>query len=124
LDVSEDALKFDDITPDELERGDRECSLNVLSLGSPTDAMYEFAEDEDNAFAAAELHLGKPGDRLSIYNPRVQFRLDDKLIEFTGARNKSAFRLIGRPSPDLSSGIVSRADYVGEFAGTLLDDGA
>lgn len=119
IDVSEDALRFDDITPDQLERGDRTASINLLSLGSPTSDMYEFAADEDNAFAALELHIGRPGERHTVYAPNTQFRLDDGLIEFVGARNKSAFRLIGRPSPD-NSNVVTRGEYHGAFTGTFL----
>lgn len=112
IDVSEDALRFDDVTPDQLERGDRTASLNMLSLGNPTSAMYAFAEAEETAFAAVELALGRPGERLTIYAPNTQFKLDDGLIEFVGTRNKSAFRLLGRPSPD-GSDIVTRGDYHG-----------
>ncbi len=119
IDVSEDALKYDDITPDQLERGDPTASLNVLALGSPTSAMYAFAEAEDTAFATDQLSIGVPGERLSIFHPNTQFRLDDGLIEFVGNRNKSAFRLIGRPSPD-GSGVVSRGEHNGAFTGTFL----
>ena len=120
IDVSEDALRFDDITPDQLERGDRTASMNILSLGAPTSDMYVFAEDEDDAFAASVIAIGRPGERLTIYNPRVQYRLEDSLVEFVGTRNKSAFRLIGRPSPDLVTGVISRGDYHGAFTGTFL----
>lgn len=119
LDVSADALKFDDIGPDQLERGDRTASVTILSLGSPTSDMYEFAEDEDNAFAAFQLAIGRPGERLTIYAPNTQFRLDDGLVEFVGTRNKSAFRLLGRPSPD-GSNVLTRGEYHGAFAGQFL----
>lgn len=119
LDVSEDALRFDDLTPDQLERGDRTASINILSLGVPTSSMYTFAADEDNAFAALQIAIGDPGERLTVYAPNTQFRLDDGLIEFVGTRNKSAFRLLGRPSPD-NSNIVTRGDYDGAFTGTFL----
>lgn len=119
IDVSEDALRFDDITPDQLERGDRTASINILSLGNPTSAMYAFAADEDNAFAALQLAIGRLGERLTVYAPNTQFRLDDSLIEFVGTRNKSAFRLIGRPSPD-GSNIITRGEYHGAFTGTFL----
>ncbi len=119
IDVSEDALRFDDITPDQLERGDRTASINLLATGNPTSAMYTFAADEDAAFAALQIAIGRPGERLNIYAPNTQFRLDDGLIEFVGTRNKSAFRLIGRPSPD-GSNILTRGDYIGAFTGTFL----
>lgn len=119
IDVSEDALKFDDITPDQLEAGDPTASLNALFLGSPTSAMYEFAEDENNAFDAMELALGRPGERLTILAPNTQFRLDDSLVEFVGNRNVSAFRVLGRPSPD-GSYIVTRGIYNGAFTGQFL----
>lgn len=112
IDVSEDALRFDDVTPDRLERGDRTATLNLLSLGSPTSDMYEFAEDEDDAFAALTMAFGRPGERLTVYGPNTQFRLDDSLIEFVGNRNKSAFRLLGRPSPD-NTDVVTRGEYHG-----------
>lgn len=122
VDVSEDALLYDGLTPDQLEHGDRTSSINVLVKGTPAAALYEFAEDADNAFDDTEIHFGRPGERLSWYAPNVQFRLDDNLIEFTGTRNKSAFRLLGRPSPD-NTGVVSRADYIGSYTGTFLTDG-
>jgi hypothetical protein len=81
--------------------------------------MYAFAAAEDTAFAALVLAIGRPGERLTIYGPNTQFRLEDNLVEFTGTRNKSAFRLIGRPSPD-GSNIVTRAEYVGAFTGQFL----
>jgi hypothetical protein len=121
IDVSEDALRFDDVTPDRLERGDRTASLNATIIGSPTSTLYDFAEDEDNAFAALEIAFGRPGERLTILAPNTQFRLDDSLVTFVSARNKSAFQLIGRPSPDGSS-IVTRGEYHGAFTGRFLLD--
>lgn len=119
LDVSEDALRFDGVTPDRLERGDRTASVNILSLGNPSDAMFQFAAAEDSAFAAFQLALGVPGERLTIYAPNTQFRLEDSLVEFVGTRNKSAFRLIGRPSPD-NSNVVTRGEYNGAFTTQFL----
>lgn len=119
IDVSEDALKFDDITVDQLERGDRTSSITALMLGSPTSDLYEFAEDENAAFAAFELAIGDPGERLTIFGPNTQFKLDDGLIEFVGTGNKSAFRLTGRPSPD-GSGVLTRGEYHGAFATQFL----
>lgn len=119
IDVSADAIKFDDITPDQLEAGDRTATLNLLTLGSPTSAMYQFAEDEDTAFAAGLLALGRPGERLTLYHPNAQYRLDDGLIEFAGGKNRSAFRLLGRPSPDVSD-IVTRGELMSAFTGTFL----
>lgn len=119
IDVSEDALRFDDITPAQLERGDRTASLNALILGAPTSAMYAFAEAENTAFTNFQLAIGQPGERLNIFAPNAQFRLEDNLIEFVGTRNKSAFRLIARPSPD-GSNIVTRGEYLGAFTGTFL----
>lgn len=119
IDVSEDALRFDDITPDQLESGDPTASLNALILGSPTSELYAFAEDENEAFAPFTLSLGRPGERLSIIAPNAQFRLDDGLIEFVGTRNRSAFRVIARPSPD-GSNVVTRGEYHGAFTGQFL----
>ncbi len=119
IDVSEDALRFDDITPDQLKRGDPTAAFSALILGSPTAALYDFAEDENTAFAPLETAIGRPGERLTIYAPNTQFRIDDGLIEFVGTRNVSAFRLLGRPSPD-GSGIVTRGDYHGAFTGQFL----
>lgn len=119
IDVSEDALRFDDITPDQLERGDRTATFNVLLLGSPTSAMAVTASNENTAFAAFQFAIGVGGERLNIYTPNAQFRLDDSLVEFVGTRNKSAFRILGRPSPDGSS-VVSRGEYLGAFTGQFL----
>lgn len=119
IDVSEEALRFDDPTPDQLKSGDPTASFNGLFLGSPTSSLYAFAEVENTAFAALALLIGRPGERLSIFAPNTQFRLDDGLVEFVGARNVSAFRLLGRPSPD-GSNIVTRGEYHGAFTGTFL----
>jgi hypothetical protein len=118
IDVSEDALRFDDPTPDQLKRGDPTASLNALFLGSPTSAMYEFAEDENNAFDNFALSLGRPGERYTIISPNAQFRLDDNLIEFVGTRNVSAFRVLGRPVPD--AGVFTRGEFHGAFTGQFL----
>lgn len=119
IDVSEDALRFDDITPDRLERGDRSGSISLTALGVPSSALYAFAADENNAFASFQLSLGNAGERLSLFAPRVQFKIDDGLVEFVGTRNRSAFKLTGRPSPD-GSGVVTRGQYVGAFATRFL----
>lgn len=119
LDVSEDALKYDDIGPDQLEAGDRTASINFLALGNPASTLAAFAAAEDTAFAAFQVAIGVPGERLTIYNPNTQFRLDDGLVEFVGTRNKSAFRVIGRPSPD-NSNVISRGEYMGAFTGQFL----
>lgn len=119
IDVSEDALKFDGLTPAQLERGDRTASVDILVRGTPAAALYEFAEDEDNAFDTLELYLGRPGERLAYYADNTQFRLDDSLVIFEGSRNKSAFRLLGRPSPD-NSGVVSSGEYIGAYTGQFL----
>lgn len=118
IDVSEDALRFDDPTPDQLKMGDPTANLNALILGSPTADMFEFAEDENNAFDNFALALGRPGERLTIISPNAQFRLDDNLIEFVGTRNVSAFRLLARPVPD--AGVFTRGEYHGAFTGTFL----
>jgi hypothetical protein len=119
IDVSEDALLFDDPTPDQLKSGDPTANLNALILGSPTSALWAFADAENTAFAPFELALGRPGERLTIFAPNAQFRLDDGLIEFVGGRNVSAFRVIARPSPD-GSNIVTRGEYHGAFTGQFL----
>lgn len=119
IDVSADALRFDDVTPDQLERGDPTASLNAYIIGSPTSDLWEFASDENNAFDSMELALGRPGERLTIYAPNTQFRLEDNLVDFTGSRNLSAFRILGRPSPDPSY-IVTRGDYHGAYTGQFL----
>jgi hypothetical protein len=119
IDVSDEAIKFDDITPDQLQAGDPTATLNALAIGSPTSSLYAFAEDENNAFRAMELRFGKPGERLTIFGPNTQFRLDDSLVEFVGARNVSAFRILGRPSPD-GSNVVTRGEYNGAFTGQFL----
>lgn len=119
IDVSEDALLFDDPTPDQLQSGDPTASLNALIIGSPTSDLYAFAEDENTAFAPFELALGRPGERYSIHAPNAQFRLDDGLVEFVGNRNVSAFRILARPSPD-GSNIVTRGEYHGAFTGQFL----
>lgn len=119
IDVSEDAIRFDDISPDQLRSGDPTASLSALFLGSPTVDLYVAADAEDNAFYATELALGVPGERLTIFNPNSQFSLQDNLIEFVGTRNTSAFRITARPSPD-GSNIVSRGEYVGAFTGQFL----
>ncbi len=119
IDVSEDALRFDDVTPDRLEHGDRTASANILSLGAPSSNMYLFAEDEDDAFDELQISFGRPGERLTVYAPNTQFRLDDNLIEFVGNRNKSAFRLLARPSPD-DTGVVTRGEYFGDESTQFL----
>lgn len=120
IDVSEDALKFDDMTVDQLERGDRTASFTSLILGSPTSALYTLAENENTAFAALQLAIGQPGERLTLYGPNTQFRLDDTPVEFVGGRNKSAFRITGRPSPESGTGIVTRGEYMGAFTTQFL----
>jgi hypothetical protein len=120
IDVSEDAISFDDIGPDQLIAGDPTASFNALIIGSPSSALYTFADaDPDNAFDALELALGVPGERLTIFAPHTQFRLDDGLQEYVGNRNVSAFRLLGRPSPD-GSDIVTRGEYVGASSARFL----
>jgi hypothetical protein len=119
IDVSEDALRFDDITPDQLQRGDPTSNLNALILGVPTSALYAFAEDENTAFDNFALAIGRAGERFTVIAPNAQFRLDDGLIEFTGARNVSAFRILGRPSPD-GSYVVTRGEYHGAYTGQFL----
>jgi hypothetical protein len=112
IDVSDEAIAFDDVTPDQLQAGDPTASFNALILGSPTSDLYVAARDENNAFAAVEMAFGRPGERLTIFGPNSQYRLDDNLTEFVGNRNVSAFRIQGRPSPD-GSGIVTRGEYNG-----------
>lgn len=119
IDVSEQALRFDDIDIDELERGDRTALFTAQILGSPTATLYAFAEDENTAFDTMEIDFGQPGERLAIKAPHTQFRLEDGLIAFVGNKNKSAFSVQGRPSPD-GSGIVTRGTYTGDFATQFL----
>jgi hypothetical protein len=120
IDVSEDAMSFDDITPDQLQAGDPTASLSALIIGSPTSNLYTFADDApDDAFDTLELDLGVPGERLAIFAPHTQFRLDDGLQEYVGNRNVSAFRLLGRPSPD-NSNIFTRGEYTGAVATQFL----
>ncbi|MBA2379528.1 MAG: hypothetical protein H0V76_08130 [Blastocatellia bacterium] len=90
-------------------------------MGSPAAELYEFAEDEENAFAALRLDIGRPGERHSIIAPHTQFRLSDELVTFAGARNKSQFQLNGRPSPD-EFGVMTRGEYHGAFTGQFLLD--
>lgn len=119
IDVSEDAIRGDDITPDQLQSGDPTASVNALFLGSPTSDLFEFAEDENDAFDSLRVDFGVPGERFSYIAADAQFRLDDSLVEFTGSRNVSAFRVLARPNP-VGSAYPSRGEYRGAFNGQFL----
>lgn len=119
IDVSEEALRWDDITPDQLQSGDPTMEINALFVGSPTSDFSEFCEDENNAFDGVTIPLGRPGERFTYLADNVQWRLDDGLTEFVGNRNVSAFRVLGRPSPDVSN-VVSRGEYHGAYTGQFL----
>jgi hypothetical protein len=113
LDTSEeafDAWSGTDITDWQL--GDHTAQLNAQFLGTPDAALYAAAEDEDNAFGAMSLVIGPVGDRLTIAAPNMQYRLDDSLIAFVGNKNRTAFSIIGRPSPN-NLGVVTTGTYAG-----------
>lgn len=119
IDVSDEAILWDDAEPDQLIAGDPTFNFSALIAGSPTSPLYAFADDENNAFDDLAVHFGRPGERFSYFADNAQFRLDDGLTEFVGPRAVSAFRLIGRPSPD-AAGIASYAQYHGAHATQFL----
>lgn len=113
LDTSEEAFdSWDSLDITDWQLGDHTAQLTARFLGTPSAALYQFAEDEDNAFGAMALRMGPVGDRFTINAPNVQYHLDDSLIAFVGNKNRSSFQLIGRPSPD-DDGDVTSATYAG-----------
>lgn len=107
-----DNFKFYGGRISELQRGNRVSTWNLGVRGNDKSPIYVFAENEDSAFAATELHCGVPGERFSIFAPNVQFQLDDQSIQFSGNNPKSFFNLTGNSAPD-GSNIVDRVEYRG-----------
>lgn len=104
----DDAFAFDDIDPTRLERGDRRSTLTLQIPGSRGDALATLAES--GATVEAELHLGKPNDRLSIYMPKLQIRKGSPFIGFAGEANRSVLNLSCVPTFDpLTAGTPDNA---------------
>lgn len=109
-----DNFPFDDIEIDELEKGDRTSVFTMQIMGNDTTPIFQTIEAAVNGYkAAVELYVGQPGERFAIFATNAQLELDDNPITFIGGKNKSAFNITATPTPDDSTGIVDRVDYIG-----------
>lgn len=108
-----DNFPFDDIDIAELERGDRTSVFTFQLSGNDTTALFGSMENPDGFKAAVELHIGQPGERVSVISTNSQLELDDQPVAFVGTKNKSAFNVTATPTPDDSTGIVDRVVYHG-----------
>lgn len=93
--TDEDAFPFDDIDAIRFERDDRTSLFTFQVEGSKGDALYELAESE--AYEDVDLHLGQPGDRLSIFAPYAKLRLPEADTTFIGSANRSAINVEAEP---------------------------
>ncbi len=118
-----DNFPADDIDIGELEKGDRTSIFTAQLLGNDTTPLVQTIENAPDGYKDdVELHIGQPGERVSIYATDTQLELDDQAISFVGTKNKSAFNLTATPTPDNITGIVDRVEYHGAFATQFLLD--
>lgn len=112
IDLS-DPTRFDSIDIKDLEIGDRTSQFTATILGNDTATLLKnILANPNGYFTDARLDCGIPGERVSFIAPNVQWSLNETPIDFIGTKGKSAFAVIGRPSP--SSGVVDRIEYHGD----------
>lgn len=91
--TGDDSFISGSIYPDRLERGDRTTSMTYSVFGSEGDPLATLVQSATES--PVELHLGKPGDRLSIYSPAQNLLPEDQFTEFVGEANRSALNIRG-----------------------------
>jgi hypothetical protein len=106
--TGDDAFPFDDIDAIRLEKGDRTSMFNFTIFGSKGDTLYTLAETEPEEDIS--LHIGRPGDRVSIYAPSAKLKLEDTDTTFIGDANRSAISYMAEPF--LDEGLSGTPDYI------------
>lgn len=116
--TGDDPFPFDDIDAIRLERGDRTSELSLVVYGSRGDTLYNIAESELQK--EVKLHIGEPGQRVSVIAPETKLKLQDTPIAFAGEANRSVIQLTGLPlfagagTPD---SVSARLDFATAFLG-------
>lgn len=116
--TGDDPFPFDDIDAIRLERGDRTSELTFAVYGSRGDTLYNFAESELQK--QIDLHIGEPGQRVTVTIPEALLKLQDTPVAFAGEANRSVIQLTALPlfagagTPD---NITARLDFNTAFLG-------
>lgn len=106
--TGDDPFPFDGIDAVRLERGDRTSSFMFQIFGSRGDALYTLVDSE--AVEDVTLHVGGPGNRVSVYAPSTKLKFADAGIIFSGEANRSALSFTGTPFKSATAGTPDYAE--------------
>lgn len=107
--TGDDAFPFDDENVSVLERGEKPTyAMSMQILGSKGDDEHTLAKNETKV--AIEAHLGKPGDRASIYFPNTLMKFATNPTPYVGELQRSALGIEATPHKDATIGTPLRAE--------------
>lgn len=97
--AGDDAFDFDSEEIGELERGEKPTqTISLQILGKRGDTVHTDAKAKNTI--PLEIHLGKPGERVSILAPSTKVKLAASNFTFVGDANRSAINVDAVPYRD------------------------